>query len=77
MNLPSVRYVWVKAIYSGDKAKKVRELADERIGYKILSDEHGSLVVAFKFPLTTALPHHLVEITDQKQINEWEKKKES
>ncbi len=55
---------WVKAYYSGDKAKRAAALAGEGVGYFILHQEKTSVVVAFLRPLDSPRPHHLEGLTD-------------
>jgi hypothetical protein len=74
-----IDYTWVKGRYKGDSARYIKGLIDTGIGYfQLEMGQEGRqtyIDVAFPFiPDEDGIPEHLIEITNQFQIDKLEKK---
>lgn len=66
---------WVAGQYEGDAAKRVKAHVGVS-GYLMLKEGKGWILAAFRRPLRDGpLPHHLVAITDPKQIEKLEQRR--
>ena len=72
-----MNYEWVIGTYKGDDAKYVSALADMGIGYfkmdELAKGRSTEVAVAFRRPIDSPTPEHLLRITDEKKINKFEK----
>lgn len=76
-----IDYTWVKGRYKGDSARYIKGLIDTGIGYfQLEMGQEGRqtyIDVAFPFiPDEDGMPEHLIEITNQFQIDKLEKKRQ-
>jgi hypothetical protein len=73
-----MNYEWVSAKYDGEQATRVAESANAGIGYFKLADNgRGNtreVIVAFKRPIDSPTPDHLLPILDITKIEDLEKK---
>lgn len=70
---PAMPCEWVIATYSGDKAKYIKGLVNEGIGYFILKEETGTIVAASRRALDRPRPHGVEPVTNPAQIEKLEK----
>lgn len=62
--MSSVECKWVKSRYSGEQAKRVRELSAHGIGYIILESDKTGLTAAFRIGSHKELGYAMEELSD-------------
>lgn len=75
MSDQAIDYTWVIGHFTGEDAKRIKALASERMGYISMEQDKSSISAAFRRANDSPVPSHLIVVTDSRQIEILEAKR--